>query len=122
MSQQLADYLNEQLDARRWSKRELARQANISLTSVLRATDPHPDSDASFEVLGAIARALRLRPENLFVMAGLFPREPEQTMQERHLLHTFRQLPAEHQRTLIHFCDYLFTVRSDLFPRMIDEA
>lgn len=121
MSQELATYLEEQLDSRRWSKRELARQANISLTSVLRATDPDPDSQASFEVLSAIARALRIRPENLFVRGGLFPREPEQTMQERHLVNTFRQLPAEHQRSLIQFCDYLFTVRSELFPRTLDE-
>ena len=116
MSKELADYVTEQLKMRQWSKRELGRQARISLTSVLRATDPDPDSDASFEVLTAIAKALRIRPETLFVKAGLFAREPNQTTQERHLLNTFRQLPAEHQRSLIQFCDYLFTVRSELFP------
>ena len=121
MSKDLAEYLETELTARCWSKRELSRQANISLTSVLRACEPYPDSDASFEVLSSIARALRIRPENLFVKGGLFPREPEQTMQERHLLNTFRQLPAEHQRSLIQFCDYLFTVRSELFPRTMPE-
>lgn len=114
--QELADYINDQIASRRWSKRELARQANLANSSVLRATSADDDTPIGFDILFAIATALRIRPERLFIMAGLFPREPQQTTDERHLLNTFRQLPAEHQRTLIEYCDYLFTVRSRLFP------
>lgn len=112
----LAEYVNDQLAKRQWSKRELARQANITPTSALRCTNPEYGSPPGFDVLNEVARAFRIRPEKLFILAGLYPREPEQTTQERHLLTTFRQLPVEHQRTLIEFCDYLFTVRSRLFP------
>lgn len=116
MSRELAEYLDEQLEMRRWSRRELGRQAGISQSSVQRAMDPNPLKPAGFDVLNQIAHALRITPQNLFIIAGLLPREPKQTSQERHLLHTFRQLPAEHQQTLIHFCDYLFTQRTNLFP------
>lgn len=112
----LSEFVNEQLDMRQWSKRELARQANITTTSALRVTNPEYQAPPGYDVLSDVARALKIKPEILFIKAGLFPREPEQNINERHLLNTFRQLPTEHQRTLMEFCDYLFTVRSRLFP------
>lgn len=98
---------------RRWSKRELAQRAGVSLSSVVRATDP--DQRASYDVLAGIAAALRIPPQNLFVKAGLMPREPEQTTEMRHLSFTFEKLPREHQQLIIEFADFLLTRKTTLF-------
>lgn len=116
MSAELAQYLEEQRKMRGWSQRELARQAGITHDSVRRAFNPDPVSPASYDVLAKIAAALRIHPETLFIKAGLFPRKPEQSQLSRHLDTIFPQLPTEHQRMLVMFADYLFTMRTQLFP------
>lgn len=112
----LSEYLVEQLRMRGWSARELSRQSGVSLTSVLRALGRDESNPPSWEILAKIARSLRVSPTNLFVLAGLLPREPRQTTEERALVTVYRQLPVEHQRTLAYFADYLFIHRTDLFP------
>lgn len=120
VKKELIDYLEEQIGMRGWSRRELSRRAGISNSSVLRAFGNNPDKPPGYDILASIARALRIHPMTLFIKAGLMPREPKQTTALRHLVHTFEQLPEEHQHAAILYIDYLFTQRSKLFPMFPD--
>lgn len=68
----LRDYIQDELQRRGWSIRELARRARLSHGTVSNLlagkSEPTPDT------LTAIARALGEPPEKLFRMAGLLRR------------------------------------------------
>ena len=119
MSQELAEYLEVELNARGLSQRKLAEKSGISLSTFQRAYNDDKDKPISWDGCAGIAHGLRVNPISVFVKAGLLPREPSQSSDERHLLHVFRQLPTEHQRTLMDFCNFLFTNRNRTF--WIDE-
>lgn len=117
----LTEFLNRQMRLRGWSERELAGRAKVSGTSIARALGRYPEKPAGYEIITSIAKALRVDELNLLRMAGLLPREPNQTSMERQLLNIFRQLPEEHQSNLLFFAEYLFTQRSRLFPLLNDQ-
>lgn len=114
----LAEYVKEQRESRLWSQRELGRQAGISYSSVQRAEDPFPDHPVSWDACAAIAKAFRVPILTMFHLADLVEREPPQTTWTRELTRIYSQLGEEHQQMLLHFAYYLFTQRSNLFPRM----
>lgn len=110
-----AEYIDEQIRLRGWSARELARRAGVSNSSVLRALHLDADPPASYEVLVAIANALRIPPQTLFVKAGIFPKEPRTTTTQREILNICQQLPGHLQADLLRYAEYLFTQRTRLF-------
>ena len=69
----LGDYLREQRQASRLSLRQLAEQAGVSnpyLSQIERGL-----RKPSAEVLGQIAKALRISAEQLYIRAGIVSRE-----------------------------------------------
>lgn len=70
-----ADWLQSELEKRRWSQAELAYSAGISRAVVNkllnRKTYPQPDT------LQAIARAFKIPVETVYRAAGLLPQESE---------------------------------------------
>lgn len=87
------EWLLAELRERGWSLSELARRADVGVSSLSMIVNelrgPGPD------VLLGIARALRLPPETVFRRAGLLPDEPD-------------ELPMSRQRA-----DYLFSHLTD---------
>lgn len=70
-----SDWLQSELDKRRWSQADLAYSAGISRAVVNkllnRKTYPQPDT------LQAIARAFKMPVETVYRAAGLLPQETE---------------------------------------------
>jgi transcriptional regulator with XRE-family HTH domain len=71
MSDNLATYLNSEMDRRGWSLRQIARRAAISHTTVVKMANGvgHPE----VETCRALARALDVPVENILILAGILP-------------------------------------------------
>jgi transcriptional regulator with XRE-family HTH domain len=74
MSDNLATYLNAEMDRRGWSLRQMARRAVISHTTVVKMANGvgHPE----VETCQALARALEVPVEDILRMAGILPSAP----------------------------------------------
>jgi len=70
----LSDYLNEEIERRGWSKRELARRAGISSAQVTDVLNERANPGVEFCV--KVGDALRVAPEKILRMAGLLPPLP----------------------------------------------
>jgi len=83
-----ADWLDEQLQPRKWSDYRLAKEAGVShsVISKARAGIP-PRWDACYK----IATALNVLPESVFRAAGLLPPSPTGDLEE--LAFYYNQLP-----------------------------
>ena len=97
-------WLDTQLEARNWTRSDLARRANVS-QSVLsmiysEARSPGP------EVLTAIAGALHVPPEIVFRIAGLLPAAPEDRPDLEELSFLYLDLPPADQVDLLDYARF----------------
>ena len=100
MNDELATWLNEQLQRRNWSIREAARQIGVSHTSISDLINGQ--MNASPEMCNRLARVFDVPAVDLFRRAGLLP--PETGNEEpslREALHLFRELPPERRKTIL---------------------
>jgi transcriptional regulator with XRE-family HTH domain len=90
------DWLQSELDKRRWSQADLAYAAGISRAVVNkllnRRTYPQPDT------LQAIARALKVPVETVYRAAGLLPRETESETFEAEIVHKLKLIKSPKRR------------------------
>ena len=92
------DWLINELNNRHWSQGELARRSGGSTGTISNImTGRH---EASNETITAIAKALRLPVEIVFVGAGLLRGEPTRD-RETEFIYLFRKLPDYEQDRLI---------------------
>lgn len=92
----LSDYLNEQIERRGWSKRELARRAGISSAQVTDVLNER--ANPGFDYCAKVAGALGLPPEKLLRMAGILPALPPAASEEEEALYLFRQIGSHEHR------------------------
>jgi transcriptional regulator with XRE-family HTH domain len=100
------DWLQSELDKRRWSQADLAYSAGISRAVVNkllnRKTYPQP------ETLQAIARAFKLPIETVYRAAGLLPRETESESFEAEIIHKLKLIKnPERRKTAISLLEAL---------------
>ncbi len=98
MSNELIVWLNDELQERGWSIREMARRAALShstISNILSGGSP------TFDVCAAIARATGVSPVSLFRKAGLLPSTTEEKESRETMLHWFDQLSDEDQERAI---------------------
>jgi transcriptional regulator with XRE-family HTH domain len=74
MSDNLATYLNAEMDRRGWSLRQIARRAAISHTTVVKMANGIGRPEV--ETCQALARALEIPVEDIFRLAGILPAAP----------------------------------------------
>lgn len=75
MEENFINWLNDELNQRGWSQRELGRRANLSSTTISDiASGKRP---ITFDFCNAIAVPLGKQPEEVFRLAGLLPSQPE---------------------------------------------
>ncbi len=94
-----AVWLVDELNKRDWMPSTLANRAGInsgSLSHILNGT-----RKAGPESCLAIARTLKLPPEEVFRRAGLLPSKPEIDSRAEELLHLFRQLDERDQKRIL---------------------
>jgi transcriptional regulator with XRE-family HTH domain len=95
----LVDFLNDALSARRWSMRELARQADISHSTISQVISGGAPASANFCV--SVAKALGESPERLLRMAERLPPTQQPVDGEQDALRFFRQIPAAYRELAI---------------------
>jgi len=90
------DWLQSELDKRRWSQADLAYSAGISRAVVNkllnRKTYPQPDT------LQAIARAFKIPVETVYRAAGLLPQETESETFEAEIVHKLKLIKSPKRR------------------------
>jgi transcriptional regulator with XRE-family HTH domain len=91
------DWLQSELDKRRWSQADLAYSAGISRAVVNkllnRKTYPQPDT------LQAIARAFKIPVETVYRAAGLLPQETESESFEAEIVHKLKLIKNPKRRS-----------------------
>lgn len=93
------EWLQGELDKQNWKKADLAKASGISSAHITRIMkrEQDPGSDACI----AIARALKLPPEDVFRFAGILPPKPEEAPGMGELIHLYLEAdPEERDRML----------------------
>jgi len=96
MENKLVPWINEELESRGWTMRELARRSGVShaAISLVLSEQQRP----TFEFCEKIARGLGEPPEKIFRIAGLLPRLTNDQEVAEQVLHYLEQMPPEQQR------------------------
>jgi len=107
MSDELRVWLTQELERRKWSQRELARQADISRAFVNRVLSG--DISASVNFCYKVAQALNEAPEKVLRLAGILPISPtseNDTLQE--LIELAKNLPQEDQKEVLEYIRFRY--------------
>jgi len=115
MVDDLARWLKEELGARAWSQREMARRVGVSHTAIANVASGRAQPSAG--LCREIARVLQVPPEQVFRRAGLLPPEPlaTPTLVEANFL--FAQLSEDEQDTLLTMMRALVERRREICDR-----
>jgi transcriptional regulator with XRE-family HTH domain len=99
MNEEFGSWLSGLLDARGWSRRELARRIGVSHTTIVNVAAGETTPSAG--LCRALARELNEPPEMVFRRAGLLPSKspPSESLQEAS--HLFSLLAEEEQEILL---------------------
>jgi len=113
MSEGFRTWLSGELDRRKWSQRELARQAGLSqsfVTKVLAGKTP-----PSVNFCHKVAQALGEPPEKLLRLAGILPTlgdsEDDPTLEE--INEIARNLPRSQRKEVLRYLRFLFHNKKD---------
>lgn len=108
MSDALRTWLSEELDRRKWSQRELARQADISQAFVNRVLSG--DLSPSINFCNKVAQALGEPPEKLLRLAGILPTSPASEDEQliREVLDILKNMSPDQRKELLRYAHYLF--------------
>lgn len=112
MSDELRSWLSKELDRRRWSHNELARQAKIPQSTVSSVLSGNRKATADFCI--KIAQALGEPPEKVLRQARILPLTPaseDDTLQE--LIELARSLPPEDREELLKYARFRYQQRRD---------
>ena len=97
MNDNLSSWLANELIIRGWSQSKLAKLAGVSKTAISDAISGK--NPPKFDVCVAIAKALRLPPEEVLRKAGLLPKQSSNvTEDQERLLYLFNNLTPEKQK------------------------
>lgn len=95
-------WLRAELDRRRWSNNELARQAGLSPAGVSQVMNGQQNPGVDF--CRGVAKAFNEPPERVFRLAGLLPLRPERDQVANEFLFYFDQMTPQarkHVRTIV---------------------
>ena len=92
-------WINSKLEESGWSQRELARRAGLASVTISNALAGKQSVGIEFCV--GIARAFGEPPEKILRLAKLLPPLPEATTGETDLLHAWRRLSPDEQKSVL---------------------
>jgi transcriptional regulator with XRE-family HTH domain len=98
MSKDFLQWVEFELQRRSWRNADLAREGQMSESTVSRVLNG--GSRVSYEFCNGVAVAFKIRPEPLYRHAGLTPPLPAAVEEEQEIVHTIRKLPP-HDRSVI---------------------
>lgn len=112
MSTKLTNWINQQLNERGWSIRELARRSNLSHTTINDILSDRANPGIDF--CNGLARALHEPHDRVFRLAGLLPPvvgQGEETRQE--LLEYWTYLNQDDRDTITTLARVLYEKRAE---------
>lgn len=113
MNDELKVWLTQELDRRKWSQRELARQADISQAFVNRVLSG--DASPSVNFCNKVAQALGEAPEKVLRLAGILPTSPaSQNNILQELIELANSLPVADQEELLKYARFRYQQRKGL--------
>jgi len=115
MVDDLAIWLKDELGARGWSLREMARRIGMSHTAIINVANGRARPSAS--LCRKIALALQVPPEDVFRRAGLLPPDPPASPSLLEANFLFAQLSAREQETLLTMMRALVEKRHEITHR-----
>ena len=104
MKNNLSIFLNEELNKRGWSQRELARRSGLSPTSISEVMAGKRGPGKKF--CGAVAKALQVPPERILQEAGIIEPPPD-TWLFNELVNVAKSLSEQNQRKLLEYAQFL---------------
>lgn len=104
MKNTLSTFLNEALNKRGWSQRELARRAHLSPTSISEVMAGKRGPGKRF--CQAVAKALQVPAEEIFQAAGIID-PPPTTVLFSELINLAKSLSEPNQKKLIEYARFL---------------
>lgn len=101
-------WLSEELERRKWSQGQLARQAGISRSFISMVLSG--DANPSVSFCHKVAHALGEAPEKVLRLAGILPTAPasedEQTLKE--IVDIVKNMNPENQQDLLNYARYRY--------------
>lgn len=94
-----ADWLNDQLEQRGWSRSEAARRGRVSTSMFDKVINGYAKPGPEF--CTGVARAFKIPPERVFREAGLLPAIIIGREEDDELLDYFHHLNTDHRHTLL---------------------
>ena len=104
MKNTLSDFMNEELNRRSWSQRELARRADLSPTSISEVMAGKRGPGRRF--CQAVAKALQVPPERILQAAGIIDPTPT-TALFTELTNIAKSLNQQNQKKLVEYAQFL---------------
>mgnify|MGYP001824781144 CR=1 FL=1 len=102
MTNDVLIWINEEMDNRGWSQRELARRADLSHGTISKVIAGQ--TRVTFEFCHAIAQAFGEPPQKLFRLAGLLPPLPsEQDELIEEVVARFTTLSVERRKQVLEY-------------------
>jgi transcriptional regulator with XRE-family HTH domain len=99
-----SEWLRKQLSDYRWTQADLAAKSGVSPAQIARVLSG--ERGLGMQSLSAIAKAMKIPPDEVFIAAGWLPPKPLITAQKERLLFLFDQLPENEKEDML---DYLQT-------------
>jgi transcriptional regulator with XRE-family HTH domain len=93
-----SEWLNQQIKQRGWTQAELARQADVSRTSISDVLSEK--RNVGHELAMALAQGLKIAPEEVYRQAGLLPKGHQINDYASRLAYRISQLPEEDQEVI----------------------
>lgn len=98
---EFTDWLRKQLSDYGWTQADLAAKSGVSPAQIARVLSG--ERGLGMQSMSAIAKAMRIPPEEVFIAAGLLPQKSLNTSQKDQLLFLFDQLPEDEKVELIEY-------------------
>lgn len=106
-------WLENELNAQGWSQADLARATGLHKGSISNVINGRRKPSVNFVL--AVARALRVKPEEVYQAAGLLPAKPaphdDETINE--LIKLVQRLPEDKQQEVINYTRYLYKLAQE---------
>lgn len=108
MGNEFAVWLKAELDSHGWTQSDLSRMSGLSTGAISNVISGQRKPGVDFVL--AVARTLRVSPEDLYRRAGLLPPKPELAASPiaNEVLDVLRRLPPEKQQEALNYVRYLY--------------
>ena len=110
---EFADWLETELEAQGWTQSDLARASGLHKSSISHVLKRQRKPGVDFVL--AVARALKVSPQDLYVRAGLLPPLPSATGSPKidEVVDVLKRLPEDKIEEILRYSRYQYKLMMD---------